>query len=450
MNNTALAQRVLGQLQAARPQLIALLNAATPGDVFSVSFRLDETSVEPTVNADIRWLVPQQELTLYAAGIAKVFTEPNMEHWHHASANWQFHGDAAFQPLAFFTLPPATETAQPTISIPLLLLHQNSTGLGLTLSASCGEEDPQTIVNRWQQGITAFFAPCCEDKNKDTKHPTLGSTGCTITPDPTQWHDRVNAAHQAISTGHLAKVVLARRLAIPLAQAPNLAEITQHLAAIYPDCHVFSLPYQAGHVLAASPEKLAIKRGLSIVSDALAGTSKRCGIPEKDAQTAARLLASPKEHHEHVLVVETIHQRLATLCTSVEQTETPSILTLRHVLHLWTGLRGQLREGVSLLDAALRLHPTPAVLGIPGEAALALLANLGEQRDCLYTGVAGWVDRAGDGDAVVILRSAYLENDSAVLWAGAGIVAGSDSASELNEIEMKLTTMREVLEASYA
>ena len=125
-------------------------------------------------------------------------------------------------------------------------------------------------------------------------------------------------------------------------------------------------------------------------------------------------------------------------------------MSLRHVLHLWTELQGQLRADIGLLDAVTRLHPTPAVLGIPGETALNLLDNLGETRDCLYTGVAGWVDRQGDGDAVVILRSAYLEPDSAVLWAGAGIVAGSDSVSELNEIEMKLATMLEVLGAPYA
>jgi len=136
------------------------------------------------------------------------------------------------------------------------------------------------------------------------------------------------------------------------------------------------------------------------------------------------------------------------ICSSVEHAPEPSILPLRFVLHLWTELSGQLQEGVGLLDVVTRLHPTPAVLGIPGEAATALLAELGENRDGLYTGVAGWIDRNGDGDALVVLRSAYLERNNAVLWAGAGIMAESDPAAELAETELKLATMLEVLGAS--
>jgi menaquinone-specific isochorismate synthase len=105
-----------------------------------------------------------------------------------------------------------------------------------------------------------------------------------------------------------------------------------------------------------------------------------------------------------------------------------------------------LRDELGLLDAVARLHPTPAVLGAPGAAARRWLAAQGERRDSLYSGVAGWLDQRGDGDAMVVLRSVYLEGDRAVLWAGAGIVAGSEPEAELAETDLKLRTMLEVLD----
>lgn len=441
-----LIERASALLQAEAPALPAKIAELAPGNLFSVAFRLTDTPDMAKLDclADTRWVAPHQEMNLYAAGVAETITEDALGGWPAALAHWPVFGDSTLQPLAFFTLPPATEPTKPALTIPRLLARQDATGLSLILSAKCNGEEAQTLLHRWQQEIRQFLTPNPASRND------ISSRACAITPDAETWHERVSAAHRAIDTHQLAKVVLARRLTVKLSQTVDLAAITQRLAEIYPECHVFSLPHRAGHLVAATPEKLAVKRGHKIVCDALAGTSRRSGDREQDERTARQLLASPKERHEHALVVDTIRKRLEAMCTTVEHAEKPSIMALRHVLHLWTVLQGQLRTEVSLLDAATRLHPTPAVLGIPGEAALALLARLGEERDCLYTGVAGWVDRQGDGDAVVILRSAYLEQESAVLWAGAGIVAGSDSASELNEIEMKLATMLEVLGAPYA
>lgn len=444
MNNAALIEHIVGQLQAAATRLMPKMAKLAPGSLFSFALRLTDAAPGTKIDclADTRWYAPGQEMNLYAAGTAETIADA-LAHWPETAAHWQVAGDAALQPLAFFTLPPATEAVPPTLWIPRLLLRQEASGLSLILT-TCGSDDAQAILNRWQQEIRQFLTP------PSSAGDEISSRASAITPDPETWHERVSAAHQAIDTGQLAKVVLARRLSVALSQAADPAAITQRLAEIYPECHVFSLPHRDGHLVAATPEKLAVKRGQNIVSDALAGTSRRSGNAEQDERTAAQLLASPKERHEHALVVETIRKRLEDMCAAVEHAEKPSIMALRHVLHLWTALHGQLREEIGLLEAATRLHPTPAVLGIPGEAAQALLARLCEHRDCLYTGVAGWVDRQGDGDAVVILRSAYLERESAVLWAGAGIVAGSDPASELNEIEMKLATMLEVLGAPYA
>ena len=122
-------------------------------------------------------------------------------------------------------------------------------------------------------------------------------------------------------------------------------------------------------------------------------------------------------------------------------------MSLRFLQHLWTPISGRLRPGIGLIDAVTRLHPTPAVLGSPPQAAIDWLRDTGERRDGLYTGVAGWIDRDGNGDAAVVLRSAYFEDRTAVLWAGAGIMADSDPRAEFAETEMKLASLMEVLNA---
>jgi len=113
--------------------------------------------------------------------------------------------------------------------------------------------------------------------------------------------------------------------------------------------------------------------------------------------------------------------------------------------HLWTPIRGRLRPDIALLDLAARLHPTPAVAGMPLEPARAMLRRLGERRRDWYTGAAGWVDRAGNGDLAVVLRCAILDGHQAQLSAGAGIVAASEPEAELAETELKLGAMLDCL-----
>jgi menaquinone-specific isochorismate synthase len=309
-------------------------------------------------------------------------------------------------------------------------------GWGLTLTARRGRQTPQQIVNQWLDAVCDLFRQVPGGGGRIVARQTM--------PDADTWQARVTATREAIRAGRFAKVVLARRLHAQLSQPVDVSGVTARLAHLYPGCHVISLPHRGGRVVAATPEQLATKRGNALVSHALAGTAKRHGGAHEDA--LADFLASPKERHEHALVVDAIKERMGQLCTAVEHAAVPSLLPLRFVQHLWTPLRGRLRADVGLLDAVGALHPTPAVLGTPSAAAQAWLEECGERRDGLYTGVAGWVDRHGDGDAVVVLRSAYLEADSAVLWAGAGVVAASEPATELAETELKLQTMLEVLE----
>ncbi len=267
-------------------------------------------------------------------------------------------------------------------------------------------------------------------------------------PDAQTWRARVRAAIDAIANGELIKVVLARRLSIQMKCPVVPGELAERLARNHRGCYVLSFPFERGWVVAATPELLTSKRDRRLISHALAGTAKRHDEPAANANAASALLGSAKERQEHTVVVDAIAAGMADLCDEVEHPTAPMVLPLRFLQHLWTPLAGHLRPGVSLLDAVTHLHPTPAVLGSPVDAARGWLAKIAESRDGLYSGVVGWIDTKGDGDAVVVLRSAYIDGRTVVLWAGAGIVAESDPDAELSETELKLATMLEALQSA--
>ena len=267
----------------------------------------------------------------------------------------------------------------------------------------------------------------------------------TAHPEAEQWKDRIQATRQAITDRRFDKVVLARRFDIALSHPPAISAMVDRLVEANPHCITFALPHHHGWVVASTPEILASKRGRQAVSLALAGTAKQHENESQSRVAADQLLASAKERLEHDVVVTTIAAQMQTLCDTIQHPPVPTIMALRFVQHLLTPISGQLRAGVGLLELVKLLHPTPAVLGFPREAAALWLESIGEQRDGLYTGVAGWIDSAGDGVAAVVLRSALIRDCHAVLWAGAGIMADSLFQAEFAETELKMATMLEVL-----
>ncbi|HET9701615.1 MAG TPA: isochorismate synthase [Burkholderiales bacterium] len=265
-------------------------------------------------------------------------------------------------------------------------------------------------------------------------------------PADRDWIARVQAARAAMAGGRLRKVVLTRRLSVAAHRALDPACVLALLAERYPDCVLFAHGAgESGMWLGATPETLVRLRGDTVSSDALAGTAERGADPAADRRIADALLASPKLALEHSLVVEAIVEALRGLCVTVEAPPRPRVMALRDIQHLWTPVRARVKPGASLFGLLARLHPTPAVGGTPGPAALDWLAAAGEARSGWYTGGMGWVDREGDGEFAVVLRCALLRGTHAELFAGAGIVPDSDPARELEETEMKFGAMLEAL-----
>ena len=179
-----------------------------------------------------------------------------------------------------------------------------------------------------------------------------------------------------------------------------------------------------------------------------AGSAPRATDPEGDAANGAALAASAKDRHEHQLVIDAMRSALEPLCDELTLDPEPQLSRTAAVWHLCTPISGRLREtSTTAIDLALALHPTPAVGGVPTQAATELIAELEGDRG-FYAGAVGWCDAGGDGRWVVSIRCAQLSADrrTAVARAGGGIVAESDPDAEVAETTTKFATMLNALE----
>jgi menaquinone-specific isochorismate synthase len=241
----------------------------------------------------------------------------------------------------------------------------------------------------------------------------------------------------------LRKVVLSRPVAFHLDGPLPLAPVLRRLRAGEPTCTVFSMPLPDGIFFGASPELLVARHGLSVSCLPLAGTVARGDTARTDADAQGRLAGSAKERAEHGYVVEAITEVLRPLCTELTVPPQPSLVAFRSVAHLGTRITGRLRAPVPVLDLLDRLHPTPAVGGTPRDEALQTIAADEPDDRGYWAGPVGWTDAAGDGEWMIGIRSARLDDDGTTLHlrAGSGIVAGSDPAAETAETDVKLAAV---------
>ncbi|QLL08611.1 isochorismate synthase [Mycobacterium vicinigordonae] len=253
----------------------------------------------------------------------------------------------------------------------------------------------------------------------------------------------------------LHKVVLARALRLR-AEAPLDGRVVlRRLIAADPtaygylvDLSAAGADYRGAALVGASPELLVARAGDRVVCRPFAGSAPRSPDPDTDAANGAALAASAKDRHEHRLVIDTMRAALEPLCDELTIADGPQLSRTAAVWHLCTPVIGRLRDtSTTAIDLALALHPTPAVGGVPTEAATKLIAALEGDRG-FYAGAVGWCDAAGDGDWVVSIRCAQLSPDrrSALAHAGGGIVAESDPDSEVDETTTKFATILNALE----
>jgi menaquinone-specific isochorismate synthase len=279
----------------------------------------------------------------------------------------------------------------------------------------------------------------------------------SLAPAEIRWHDGGLAApdwERAVATavtrireGRLRKVVLARDVYATASADFDTRVLLRRLAASYPDCYTFAC---AG-LIGATPELLIRRQDDAISSLVLAGTVARGRDAREDALLGARLLSSAKDTEEHGYAVAGVRAALAPLCATLSVDARPSLLRLANLQHLATAVTGTLtgrsQREHSVLALVAALHPTGAVCGTPTETAAELIRELEGMDRGRYAGPVGWVDTHGNGEWGIALRCAEVEGRRARLFAGCGIVAGSDPAAELAEAQAKFRPMQSALEA---
>jgi menaquinone-specific isochorismate synthase len=272
--------------------------------------------------------------------------------------------------------------------------------------------------------------------------PPAGITWRDGALPPAQWEQAVAAAVRRITRGDLRKVVLARDIYATADQPVDQRVLLRRLAARYPDCYTFA----CDGLLGATPELLISRDGREVTALVLAGTAPRGATGAADERNAAALLASAKDNEEHLYAVASMRESLAPLCERLDTAPRPELVRLPNLLHLGTPVRGTLSGDPSALELAAAVHPTAAVGGTPTVAAVELIRELEHMDRARYAGPVGWMNAAGDGEWCIALRCAQVDGNTARLFAGGGIVAGSVPATELAETNVKFRPVRAALE----
>lgn len=317
---------------------------------------------------------------------------------------------------------------------------------------------PRTLVTRSTEGtfLTVLEEPGgptleeLRDKVRETG-ATSDATRPTITNqrdevDRDGWCGAVRRAIDRIEQDALEKVVIANSRRLTLDRPVEPTALLDTLGGQYPDCYQFLIEQAEGATfLGVPPERLVAKRGDRVETEALAGSAPRGETPERDEQSRTALLEQEEDSHEHGIVVDSITERLEPLAASVSIGDR-SVRQLATVQHLETPITASGVADRHVLEVVAALHPTPAVGGVPPDAALATIRELESFDRGWYTGPVGWFDAAGDGEFAVGIRAGLVAGETVDLFAGNGIVAESDPAEEWTELGLKFQAVHEGLE----
>jgi len=322
------------------------------------------------------------------------------------------------------------------LCVPTVLL-QNQGGYA-SATFSCTARDGHNAIQRWSDELRASqnLRQPMNNRNTWVRQATPLADRAFLA--------RARAALNDIEKGTIEKVVLTRCVQIVAEHAIAVTPLLAALAYRHPECTIYGIGQSGSAFVGATPERLvSLVKGI-VHADALAGTAWLSPASAL-AQAGSLQLQGNKNSHEQQLVVDAVRTALVPLCASINPPQTPEIMQVRELQHLRTRITGRLRPESDLFDLLAHLHPTPAVGGTPTTAARQWLQAHGEQRASWYTGGIGWIDRHGDGEIAVPLRCARIKGTQAELFAGAGIVAGSDPEQELAETEAKLGAIIDAL-----
>jgi len=329
--------------------------------------------------------------------------------------------------------------------LPRYMLAHSFDGTWLTMNAIVAPGDEpeqlgQTLASEFDATWTAIQA---------TAPPSHDSRCVTVVVrdagPAAAWKGAVARVAQAVRAGAIEKVVLARAVVAGANESIPVVPTLDRLRRAYPHCTVFAVGAGGTTFLGATPERLVSLKGREVRVSSIAGSRPRSMDPVEDNRFGEELLGSVKDRDEHEVVTRSLVGTLREVCSVVEVPPVPVLLQLSNVQHLYTPLTGCAAAGQSVLHLVERLHPTPAVGGAPRAEALRLIREHEGLDRGWYAGPVGWMDIWGQGEFVVAIRSALVHGSEATLFAGCGIVGGSDPDAEYAESRLKLEPVQRAL-----
>ncbi|PLT29317.1 isochorismate synthase [Peribacillus deserti] len=262
---------------------------------------------------------------------------------------------------------------------------------------------------------------------------------------PEEWKDTVQSAINEIRTTDLDKIVLARETRLRFQSDISPAPVLNRLAREQPTSFIFCYESGSDYFIGASPEQLVKKNGTTLSSACLAGSIARGKTAEEDDLLGKTLLHDQKNLIEHQYVVSMIKHAMETICRKVSVPDGPELMKTKHIQHLYTPVSGECTEDISIFDCVEKLHPTPAMGGLPKEKAVERIRELEILERGFYASPIGWTDGKGNGEFAVAIRSALVQGNEASLFAGCGIVEDSEPESEYIETAIKFKPMLSAL-----
>ncbi|XP_055960951.1 isochorismate synthase 2, chloroplastic [Mercurialis annua] len=267
-------------------------------------------------------------------------------------------------------------------------------------------------------------------------------------PSETYWDLAVKRALQTIniSSSPLIKVVLARSSRVVTATDIDPILWLASLQVEGEHSYQFCLqPPNGPAFIGNTPEQLFHRKWLGVSSEALAGTRARGGSKALDLQIERDLLSSPKDHLEFTIVRDSIRRKLEAVCSRVVVEPNKAIRKFPRVQHLNAQLAGKLSSEDDEFDILSSLHPSPAVCGFPTEEARALISRAEIFDRGMYAGPVGWFG-GRESEFAVGIRSALVQKGlGALIYAGTGIVEGSNPSLEWDELELKTSQFSKFL-----
>ena len=361
------------------------------------------------------------------------YTQVQGRHASHFLASldsYRKYDDPSLSPLLFGVFPflPSDEAL---FYLPHFLLRKHPNGS--CTATMMGESDLDLTDQLFSAALQDAISP---------QTPAVSSNSFSVEPGVSVDHylRAVSSARDAVKNGDIQKAVIARDITITAENPIDIHAVLMRLRQSFGS----SYRYCIGNLIGASPELLVSVQDHTISSHPLAGTAPRTGDAATDEQAALKLLASTKDHIEHRVVIDMVHDTLLPYCSYLDWESEPSIVTVANVQHLGTRIEGALSDPPAhVLDLVALLCPTPALGGHPSDTAIQLIQDVEGFSRGNYGGAVGYCDASGNGTFAVTIRCAQFSPDrkAARLFAGGGIVAASDPQSELAETQAKFQAM---------